>query len=865
MLLTVAPVLAAQSATSPPAPAAAPPAAPAARQDLNLLGRTRTSAGESRRNENVQFNLVDNNALKEMNARMGITATVHDEFRADRAYFGAEFGNRPSNPIHLAPARPSAGFHGSAFLAHLNSVFNARSFFTVGGLPPARENNYGVAFTRKIWKNAAFSFDASQNRIRGNVNGNILVPLPFERTPLATDPARRALVTRLMSVFPNQAPNRPDINARMLNTNSPQRINDDAISGRIDQTLSARDTLTLRHAFTSQKVDAFQLTAGQNPDTTTRAHTSALGWTRAWTASTNLAVTAAFDRVTSLLVPEPNAVGPAVSFANAISAVGPSSSIPLNRAQNRFRYGAALRQARGLHNWYFGVDLARRQINGFEVSSHRGTLQFRNDFGRDIMTNFRLGTPNRFSGATGNIHRGFRQWEPSLHAGDSWRVNSRLTVQYGVRWDAVSTPIEVNGLNTLPYSCDCNNVAPRLSLAWRPGASSRWGVFRAAYGTHFGEIFPITFTQIRYNPPLNQKFEIQSPDLVSAFSTLNVPVDPNARAAIFIISPDLRTPYSHLYNASWETRFGAAWRVQLGYAGSRSHKLFLMNYTNRAAIDSPLPLTTATITARRPDARYHDVRRIANGSHGYFDAARVALVLTRWHGLTIDSAYWWSKAIDLGAGYTNTGTGEDGRQSQSQMEDNVWADVKGPSAFDQRHALLVRSSYATPRLPLGAGGLLRKMIGSWDVGTVVLVKTGTPFSVVTGSDGPGFGNVDGDQGDRPNLLDPSILGRTVGHPDASVALLPRAAFAYIRPGERRGNLGNNTFRKAGIANVNASLSRTVTIAGDRRLDLRGEAVNFFNTPQFAEPWRELTSPNFGFITNTLNDGRALRFTARFLW
>lgn len=143
-----------------------------------------------------------------------------------------------------------------------------------------------------------------------------------------------------------------------------------------------------------------------------------------------------------------------------------------------------------------------------------------------------------------------------------------------------------------------------------------------------------------------------------------------------------------------------------------------------------------------------------------------------------------------------------------------------------------------------------------------LVKTGTPFTVFSGSDAPGYGNVDGDQGDRPNILDPSILGRTIGHPDTSRALLPTAAFSYIAPTDLRGNLGSNTFRKAGIANVNLSLQRAFTLPSDLRLQLRAEAVNAFNTPQFAEPWRELSSPSFGFITNTLNDGRAFRFQLR---
>jgi hypothetical protein len=153
-------------------------------------------------------------------------------------------------------------------------------------------------------------------------------------------------------------------------------------------------------------------------------------------------------------------------------------------------------------------------------------------------------------------------------------------------------------------------------------------------------------------------------------------------------------------------------------------------------------------------------------------------------------------------------------------------------------------------------------VGQWDFSGVALLKTGTPFSVITGSDGPGFGNVDGDNGDRPNLVGPSVLGRSINHPDTSRSRLPGAAFSFIRPGESRGNLGNNTFRKDGVANVNASVARAVLVGGDRKLQFRAEAVNLLNTPQFAEPWRELSSPGFGFITNTLNDGRAFRLWLR---
>ena len=83
------------------------------------------------------------------------------------------------------------------------------------------------------------------------------------------------------------------------------------------------------------------------------------------------------------------------------------------------------------------------------------------------------------------------------------------------------------------------------------------------------------------------------------------------------------------------------------------------------------------------------------------------------------------------------------------------------------------------------------------------------------------------------------------------------------PDDLAGTLGLRTFRRGKIANVNASISRTWTVAGEKKLQFRVESVNFFNTPQFAEPGFSMTSPSFGRITNTLNDGRTFRFTLQF--
>ena len=821
-----------------------PPSPTPARTELNLQGQTDSTSGAARRNENVQFNPIDNNALKDANLRLGTTATIFGEFKAEQNYFGGEFGKAVAPVLHAAPPGKPANLHGNVFEWHNNSVLSARSFFQVGPVQPARTNDYGFQLSLPVFKLGFFTIDGNQQFNHGNVNGNVLVPKANERTPLATDPQIRRIVARFLAAYGNQLPNRTDTNERGLNTNSPQLIDTNAAAIRFDAP-RAKERLSAVYRFTGQTVDAFEFIQGQNPDTDTKSHSARLTWSRKLWGGAQLEATSGFDRLRTLIVPEPNAVGPQVQIST-IETLGPGSNVPIDRAQNVFRNGAQLAWVSGKHTWKLGGELLRRQINGSEYSSQRGVIQFQNDFGRDALTNFLLGIPSRYSIGVGDPHRGFRNLESQLYLGDEYKALGSLTVQYGVRYQTVGQISEVNRLSQVPYGCQCKNVAPRMGLAWRlPG---RAGVLRAGYGLHFGEVFPVTFQQIRWNPPGMIKAELHNPDLANPLRDLDT--SPGARSTVFVLPPNLATPYSNQYNFTWEPEVGKLLRLQLGYVGSRSPHLFYLAYDNRARIVPGVPQTNETVNDRRPDKNYFDVRTVTNGSFGYFDAARVSLVLPRWHGMTSDAAYWWSKAIDLGGNYYNTASNSDTSQVRSQWESGIHQDLKGPSSFDQRHALLLRASYE---------------LRNWRLSIVGLAKTGTPFDVITGSDGLGFGNVDGSTGDRPNILDPSILGRKINNPGTSKNMLPRSAFSYIAPGTYRGNLGRNVFRKDGIRNLNASLERMWKLPHLLLLTFRAESINFFNTPQFAEPSFQLTSPSFGQITNTLNDGRTFRFLLRLGW
>ena len=833
------------------------PSAGSDRTELNLLGEVDTKSGESRRNENVQLTLIDNNVQKEINMRMGTEATIVREFAPSQGYFGSEFGNPPKRQIHL---RPSArrDFHGSVYETHGNSVFSARSFFQVGAVQPARTNDYGANLLVPLVAGASLSTDLSQQRKRGNVNGNVLIPLPEERTPLATDPALRAAVSRILDSFPNEPPNRPDINLRAHNTNAPQQINNDTAGGRLDLPPGSRDRVALDYRFRRQAVDAFQLVKGQNPNTTTGSHDARMTWTRDLSAETTAQLSAGFRRMTSLIVQDESAFGPLVFMMRQLESLGGTSSIPYDRVQNFFRYAGSVATTKGNHRLSSGFGVTREQLNGIESSGHLGMIMFNSDFGRDMITNLRLGTPSRITQSIGTPHRGFRRWRMQYYAADTWNALRDFTLSLGIRFEPTTRPVEVNGLSDLPYRCDCNNFAPSLGFAYRTPV----GVLRGAYGLQYGEIFTATYTQERFNPPGNIRINVVAPNLLDPLAGMTVDAaDPSARSTIIRLAPDLVSPYSHQYNFSWEVANSRGLYSQLGYVGSRTHRLISGWVLNRARDVEGLDRTTRTVNLRRPDSRYYDVRRILNGSRAYFDAAKATLGVRDLTGLTMELSYWMSKAIDLGAHYASNASSRDAFAGRSQTELEVHGDVKSLSDFDQTHAAVARVNYRMPSVG-PAGSALNRALGGWELYSVVLLKTGTPFIMYTGSDAPGFGNVDGVMGDRPVLLDPTVLGRSIAHPDTSRRMLPRSAFDFVPLHMSSGNLGRNVFRKDGIQNVNLSLSRSWKIASESTLTFRAESINLFNTPQFAYPGNDLTGGNFGQITNTLNDGRTFNLTMR---
>jgi len=203
------------------------------------------------------------------------------------------------------------------------------------------------------------------------------------------------------------------------------------------------------------------------------------------------------------------------------------------------------------------------------------------------------------------------------------------------------------------------------------------------------------------------------------------------------------------------------------------------------------------------------------------------------HGLSSLLAYTWSKSIDGASVFF--GSGANATTIFPQNNYNLAAE-RGNSDFDIRHRLSWSFLYEIP----SAHGLPKAIGNGWQVGGILSLQTGQPFSVLSGQDNSstGLGN------DRPNLVgDPNAGPHTVSRWFNTAAFTQNAILTF-------GNAGRNIVTGPGFHNLDFSVLKNTRIRENLNLQFRAEFFNIANHPSFALPANILAAPNFGTLFQT---------------
>jgi hypothetical protein len=222
-------------------------------------------------------------------------------------------------------------------------------------------------------------------------------------------------------------------------------------------------------------------------------------------------------------------------------------------------------------------------------------------------------------------------------------------------------------------------------------------------------------------------------------------------------------------------------------------------------------------------------------------------------GLSFLSAFTWAHNIDDLAEVGN-GTGGNGAVNPwniVQNRGNSYSDVRRQWAFSAAYEL----PFGKGKAMLNSNRFVDAVVGGWQLASLVTMRSGIPFTVVTSG---GITNAGG--ADRPNrIADGSLPSdqQSIDHWFNTAAFVVQPQYTY-------GNAGRNILFGPGLKNLDLSLSKSFAITESKRLQFRAESFNFTNTPSFGQPGATLNGLGVGAITSTAGDARKIQFGLKFI-
>ncbi|MGH9718762.1 MAG: TonB-dependent receptor domain-containing protein, partial [Bryobacteraceae bacterium] len=564
---------------------------------------------------------------------------------------------------------------------------------------------------------------------------------------------------------------------------------------------------------------------------------------------------------------------------------------------NAFQYGDNMTFTQGAHTLKFGGLLIRRQVTEYQTNRGNGRFNFSPAFTDSrqggatghSMASFLLGYASLIEQDFTLAWTGLRGWETGLYFADDWRVSRKLTLNLGLRWeyyspyvevadrignfDPASATVLVAGRDSVSRAANVNkdwrDFAPRFGFAYQ---AARNVVVRGGYGLFYnpngnGGALLRLFRHLPYGPinsisPGDVNVATRISAGFGAPPTVNFESSKNPTGGVIGIAPDFRSAYAQQFNLGVQYEI-APWQliVKAAYVGNLGRRLGTTFDLNQP---EPGP---GGVNNRRP---FFGVRpalagityAVSDGLSSY-NAFQLAVDKRMSQGLSLMLAYTLGHSIDTVANDFGGGTGTPQDRRCRRCD-------RGNAGFDLRHRATISYTYELPfgkgRAHLNQGGLLNYIAGGWQLNGITTLQTGLPFSA-----GLANANTNGAGGSRPDL---------VGNPKLASDQQSISRWfdvtAFARPTEIRfGNLGRNTLSGPGRVNFDMSLFKNFPITERAKLELRGEAFNIWNHPQFGQPNASIVvganqigttaGSNAGTITSTVGNPRQLQVGARIVF
>ena len=602
---------------------------------------------------------------------------------------------------------------------------------------------------------------------------------------------------------------------------------------------------------------------------------------------------------------------PQINLTGSTGADYNANWIPWHNKADDYQWRDDVSLTKGGHSLKFGLSYAYYAKIQDLFAATQGSFQFNGIYTGNDFADYLLGLSNSYTEAAvkDSGHWNNQSWAAYIQ--DNWRVNKRLTLNLGVRWDGAPHTYEANnrmsnfypglynpanaaillpdgtispnspGLITSPNSIlkGYQFYGNGIGIAGQNGISnalvdSHWAAFGPRVGFAYDVTgraktilrggFGIMYERVQGNDMYNAGANIPFSDQVTLNNvslsnpgtnllTGQTPVAPILPSTIVgLNNTDYKMPVSYQFSIGVQQALGEKSVLSIAYVGNQNRHQSDREELNLPAQSSLASLIngTAAFNSVVPYAGYASIGMYRDDANSHYNSLQASLNSRIQKDLTFQAAYTYSKAIDSSS---NNGNGWDLNDTADPYNRAYGV---GPAAFNHTNVFVANFVYDIPAFRHNNSRAARTAFGGWQFSGYITAETGLPVNVFLGGPGKNNGlptwNGAGPGGNRPNLTG------SISYPGTVTQWFNTSAFSAPTVGQY-GNLGYDALTGPGRDNWNLSLFKSFVLSEKRgsRLEFRAESFNVFNHTQFQGSnfngiSNQFTASNFGQITSAFD-------------
>jgi hypothetical protein len=899
------------------------------------FGNQLTNSGHSPYENNYRVNGISTNDYTNgspgsvIGVNLGVDAI--QEFSVETNNYGAEYGRASGAVVNAITKSGTNEFHGTLFGFIRNAGLDAKNYFDLPTqpIPGFHRNQVGIAVGGPIVKDKTFIFGdyegifqdlstAFTNQVPSpDARSGKIVPIsPLVQPYLAFWPAGNGAISA-------------DDQTQTYTQAGGLHLSEHYATARFDQRLSATDSLTAGwlydHAPQTQPDPLgnilFEVLSSRQMYNAEETHTF----------SPSLVNTArlGFSRVVGVVNQSIQALNPTAADASlgtipghnapiiTVPGLTPTASVgspSLNHhVQNSFQFYDDAFLTRGKHSLKFGFATEHIQYNHRVQQAYNGNFTFGSlqDFLQDVPTSVLLLDPVK----AGEV--GTRQTLFGAYIDDAWRMLPNLNINLGLRYEPTTLPTEAQDrfqvLTTLtsptltpvhtlwPNNATLHNFAPRVGFSWDPRGDGKTAV-RAGFGIY--DLLPInweyTFSTGASAPfALPEKAALGPGDFPTIPSGLIGPADGQVR----YVQPNPHRSYTMTWNLNIQRDITPSWFATLSYVGSRGVHLpdtpDDINYSlpTREPFGYIWPCApkdsngNCTQAGGKLNPNVGPIRPLFWDNSSSYEGLQAGVTKRLSYGFQLQGSYNFGKCIDTGS---NPNLSDPFNNSLADYPYFAKSLSRGYCDFHISQSATFSALYTVPTP--NRTGVMSQVVGGWQVGGILRVQTGSPFTPLIGGDplGRNAGDTGVDFPSRISGCNP-VTGNVNAYINLNCFTVPTAPAAdaslcntngfpnapppptgQVNCANLFGNAGRNQIVGPRLIDLDFSLFKNIPIpriSETFNLQLRTEFFNILNHPNFLPPLDNSTIfnsdgssvSNAGLIDATATDPRQIQFGLRIGW